>query len=109
MSAVVIADGGKATAISVKWVGEADTRKWSTSYTAETYGAVAESRSWSTSATSSVNVGGTPYDGDYLVEPGEQDKTLHTRGRTLAQDIVVGKIPSNYGLITWNGSTLTVS
>ena len=29
--------------------------------------------------------------------------------RVLAQDIVVNPIPSNYGLITYDGSTITVS
>lgn len=28
---------------------------------------------------------------------------------TLSTQIVVNAIPSNYGLITWNGSVLTVS
>ena len=109
MSATVIAGGGMATAVDVRWVGEADTRRWSTSATAEAYGAEAASSAWSASASSSVNVGGTPYEGSYEIVPGRDPQTLRTRGRTLAGDVVVGAIPSNYGLITWNGSTLTVS
>lgn len=110
MSAVtVIAGGGTANAVDVRWVGEADTRKWSTSATADTFGAEVASTTWSASASSSVNVGGTPYEGPYEVVPGRDPQTLRTRGRTLADDVVVGAIPSNYGLITWNGSTLTVS
>lgn len=49
------------------------------------------------------------YDGPYTVTPSQQQQTLPTTNKTLSQSIVVKPIPSNYGLITWNGSTLTVS
>lgn len=49
------------------------------------------------------------YDGPYTVTPSQQQQTLLTDGTTLSQNIVVEPIPSNYGLITWNGTTLTVS
>lgn len=49
------------------------------------------------------------YDGEYEATPSENEQTLLTAGKVLAQDIVIQPIPSNYGLITWNGSTLTVS
>lgn len=49
------------------------------------------------------------YDGPYTVTPSQHAQTLPTTNKTLSQSIVVKPIPSNYGLITWNGSTLTVS
>ena len=49
------------------------------------------------------------YDGPTEVTPGEDRQVLRTANKTVIQDIIVNPIPSNYGLITWNGSTLTVS
>lgn len=51
----------------------------------------------------------TPYSGEYEFTPSAETQTLPTAMRELTQDIVINPIPSNYGLITWNGSTLTVS
>jgi len=53
--------------------------------------------------------GGEIYDGDYSISPTTADQTFQTYGKLMAHDLVVEKIPSNYGLITWNGSVLTVS
>lgn len=49
------------------------------------------------------------YDGEYTVTPGAQEQVIPIIGKTARQNITVGAVPSNYGLITWNGSTLTVS
>ena len=49
------------------------------------------------------------YDGPYEVTPSSQGQTLATANKSLSKNVIVGPIPSNYGLITWNGSTLTVS
>ena len=49
------------------------------------------------------------YHGEYEVVPSGSRQVLHTAGEHLYRDVVVEPIPSNYGLITWNGSTLTVS
>ena len=49
------------------------------------------------------------YDGPYEVTPSSQKQTLATANKSLSKNVIVGPIPSNYGLITWNGSTLTVS
>lgn len=49
------------------------------------------------------------YDGPYEVIPNEETQTLATAGKSLQSNVIVKPIPSNYGLITWNGSTLTVS
>lgn len=49
------------------------------------------------------------YSGPYEVTPSRETQTLETAGKRCSQNIVVNPIPSNYGLITYNGSTLTVS
>lgn len=54
-------------------------------------------------------VGGNAYEGEYIITPSAETITLPTEQRFLLNDIVVNPIPSNYGLITWNGSYLTVS
>lgn len=54
-------------------------------------------------------VGGDPYTGSYEVTPSTNTQTIPTSGKVMYQNVTVKPIPSNYGLITWNGSTLTVS
>lgn len=49
------------------------------------------------------------YTGDYEVTPSPEAQTLNTAGKRMAREVVVNPIPNNYGLITWNGSVLTVS
>lgn len=49
------------------------------------------------------------YEGDYAFTPSDEAQTISIEGRTASQDIVINPIPSNYGLITWDGRTLTVS
>ena len=49
------------------------------------------------------------YSGQTEVTPSEETQVLQTANKTVLHNIVVNPIPSNYGLITWNGSTLTVS
>ena len=49
------------------------------------------------------------YQGAYTVTPSSTQQTLSTRDLLLDDDITIEPIPDNYGLITWDGSTLTVS
>ena len=49
------------------------------------------------------------YHGMTEVMPSSETQTLHTANRVLMQDITIDPIPSNYGLITYNGSIITVS
>lgn len=49
------------------------------------------------------------YHGPVTVTPATYEQTLLTHGTHLSQDVTIAPIPNNYGLITWNGSTLTVS
>lgn len=49
------------------------------------------------------------YTGEYTFTPSDQTQTIPIAQLTASEDITINPIPSNYGLITWNGSTLTVS
>ena len=49
------------------------------------------------------------YEGEYEVTPASETQTLATDSLYMRGNITINPIPSNYGLITWNGSTLTVS
>lgn len=49
------------------------------------------------------------YDGITEITPSQDTQILQTSNKTLTRNIVVNPIPSNYGLVTWNGSVLTVS
>lgn len=52
---------------------------------------------------------GDHYDGPVEVTPTQETQTLATQGLFVDENIVINPIPSNYGLITWDGSVLTVS
>lgn len=60
-----------------------------------------------------ITVGGSTappeYEGVYEITPTAETQTLDTEGRVLLENIIINPIPNNYGLITWNGSYLTVS
>ena len=49
------------------------------------------------------------YSGPTSVTPSSAAQTLATSGTVLHADVVVAPIPSNYGLIQWNGAVLSVS
>ena len=49
------------------------------------------------------------YEGPYTVTPSASTQTLSMAHLMASQNVVIDPIPSNYGLITWNGATLTVS
>lgn len=55
------------------------------------------------------SVGVPTYDGPQEVVPGRHAQVLRTDGTKVVGDIVVDPIPSNYGLVTWDGSVITVS
>lgn len=60
-------------------------------------------------------VGGTsviaekPYTGTYHVVPSNEPVTLFTKDRSMLENVIVDPIPKNYGLITYNGFSITVS
>jgi len=49
------------------------------------------------------------YTGETVITPSTTEQVLNTADKVVTRNIVINPIPSNYGLITWNGSTLTVS
>ena len=51
----------------------------------------------------------TVYDGAYEWTPTQSAQTIEIANKKALEDIIINPIPQNYGLITWNGSTLTVS
>ena len=49
------------------------------------------------------------YSGPHEVTPSPEEQVLQTNGYVMADDITINPIPDCYGLITWDGSVLTVS
>lgn len=49
------------------------------------------------------------YQGDYEATPSQSVQTFHTGGLLMSDNFKVNPIPSNYGLITYNGSSIMVS
>lgn len=49
------------------------------------------------------------YDGDYEITPSDTVQVLATQDKKCTENIVINPIPSNYGLVTWNGAYLTIS
>ena len=54
-------------------------------------------------------VSGDHYEGATTITPNNQTQTLQTVGLVVDSNIIINPIPSNYGVISWNGSVLTVS
>lgn len=50
-----------------------------------------------------------PYEGDYIIIPSAEKQILQTKYLRMTDNVTINPIPQNYGLITWNGSFLTVS
>ena len=49
------------------------------------------------------------YQGAYEFTSSAETQTVETAGLVLEENIIIDPIPDNYGLITWDGSTITVS
>ena len=49
------------------------------------------------------------YEGEYEFTPSQETQVVETRNKVTRRNITINPIPQNYGLITWNGSVLTVS
>lgn len=50
-----------------------------------------------------------PYTGETEFTPTEETQVVPTQNYFMTSNITINPIPSNYGLITWNGSVITVS
>ena len=70
--------------------------------------AIVRSPSWKVEEISGILTGGTPYPGPYEVTPGEDEQVLDTEQKTLSGNLVVKPIPSNYGRIEWDGTSILV-
>lgn len=49
------------------------------------------------------------YTGPTEITPSSERVVLDTNDHTMISNITINPIPSNYGLVTWDGSTLTIS
>lgn len=49
------------------------------------------------------------YAGKYEITPSLETQTLETAYRVLTSNVVIAPIPSNYGKISYDGSTLTIT
>lgn len=57
-----------------------------------------------------VVVGNLPtYTGTTEFTPSQEAQTIETANKVLLENITINPIPNNYGLVTWNGSVITVS
>lgn len=54
-------------------------------------------------------IGPDVYRGPYIATASAETQVLQTKDLLLSGNITINPIPSNYGLITWDGATLTVS
>lgn len=52
---------------------------------------------------------GDIYEGGYIFTPSDAVQTVFTKNKTLIDNITINPIPNNYGRITYNGSTITVT
>lgn len=52
---------------------------------------------------------GETYDGPYEFTPTQETQSAQTAHKVLLENIIIHPIPQNYGLITYNGRTITVS
>lgn len=49
------------------------------------------------------------YEGSYELTPSAEAQTILTKGLRMTDDLTIAPIPTNYGLITYDGSVITVS
>ena len=49
------------------------------------------------------------YIGSYEITPTTEEQIIQIANMIASQNIKINPIPSNYGLVTWNGSALTIS
>lgn len=49
------------------------------------------------------------YTGPYEFTPTAEEQVAHTARKMATEDIIIHPIPKNYGLVTYNGSIITIS
>ena len=60
-------------------------------------------------ATPIQKINGDRYEGEYVFTPSSETQIINAAGLVMNENVTINPIPSNYGLITWNGSNLLVS
>ena len=56
-----------------------------------------------------VNANADEYDGPYEATPTEAAQTFATTGKLMVREFTVNPIPTNYGRITYDGTTIHIS
>lgn len=56
-----------------------------------------------------VNVGGDPYEGDYVVTPKVDQQIMSTKGKVMVQDVTIKQIPFFKTSNTSGGSTVYIA
>ena len=49
------------------------------------------------------------YTDSYMITPTQSTQVLFTNNKYMKDNLIINPIPKNYGLVTWNGSYLTIS
>lgn len=49
------------------------------------------------------------YEGEYTFTPSAEAQTIAINGKVALHNITIQPIPSNYGLVSWNGATLSIT
>lgn len=117
MAIEITAPSGTAIVSSAPFVVHASTPADVVSVSTRRSVARAATMRWHADATSSNDsvtvtagtVNAPTYRGSYAITPSESAQVLDTRGFLMGEDLTVAPIPNNYGLITWDGTVITVS
>lgn len=56
-----------------------------------------------------IHLGGEQYTGSYEWTPSRARQIIPISGKQASANIVINPIPNNYGLVTYNGSTITIT
>lgn len=86
--------------------------KYIAKVTEEKYVTTIAKNTYDASLDSTLNItiaSGGHYDGDAIITPNNTQQVLVTAGLIVDSNITINPIPSNYGLVSWNGNVLTIS
>ncbi len=49
------------------------------------------------------------YEGAYFFVPSDHQQVINTKGKLMGENVVIDKVPSNYGLIEYDGFQVRIS
>lgn len=49
------------------------------------------------------------YDGAYFFVPSDHQQVINTKGKMMGENVIIDKVPSNYGLIEYDGFQVRIS